>query len=84
VTADPAAGVANLGHAQVHVGRELAVKLDLARARRRAGRHRAEIEEPRLTGFFSLQARSPTKNTDAECVSVTPAYGSAIELGHSL
>ncbi len=29
--------------------------------------------KPRLTGFFSLYARSPAKNTTAECVSDTAA-----------
>ena len=76
VIADPASRVAHLHDTQIHIGGEPPVELDLALARRRACLRRTEVQESRLTGFFSLKARSPAKYTTAECVSDTPPYGS--------
>ena len=75
--ADPALRAAELGHAQVHVGREREVQLGLAGAGHRAGRHGAEVQEAEVNRFFSLQARSPARNTAAAWVSATWAHGSS-------
>ena len=59
VIADLAIRVAELGHTQVHIRRKLAVELDLAGTRRRAGLRRAEVEETELDGFLQLASAVP-------------------------
>jgi hypothetical protein len=54
VIAGPAVRAADLGHAQVHIGREPEVELSLAGACRRAACGVLKSRKPRLTGFFSL------------------------------
>jgi hypothetical protein len=44
----------DLGHAQVHVGRELPVGLDLAGAGRRAGLQGAEVQEAEIDRLLQL------------------------------
>jgi hypothetical protein len=71
VIADLPVRAADLGHAQVHVGREPAVELDLAGARRRAGLRCAEVEEAKADRLLHLVSAVPGEE-----------HRSSVGLGH--
>ena len=71
VIADPAIRTAQLGHTQVHIRRELAVELDLAGTRRRAGLRRAEVQETKIDRLLQLARAIPGQE---HCGSVGPGH----------
>ena len=54
VIADRTIRIPQLGHAEVHVGRETTVEVDLAPTRERPGLDGREVEEPEIHGLLHL------------------------------